>query len=101
MKRMFAATTTLVILLAFAGCGGSGPFSGTLYPVTGQVLLADGKPFIQRHILPDFQLNRRCSRREARAADFHRIRAWLQALGHIQARAIGGQLAHRAGCCGR
>jgi hypothetical protein len=44
MKRMFVASTALVILLTFAGCGGSGPFSGTLYPVTGQVVLADGKP---------------------------------------------------------
>src|SRR5271156_2155120 len=58
MKRMFAASTALVILLTFAGCGGggpffgvvfpggggSGPFSGTPSPVAGQVLLADGKP---------------------------------------------------------
>jgi hypothetical protein len=44
------------LLLVFAGCGGSGPYSGTLYPTTGQVLLADGSPltsgsvrFIPRH----------------------------------------------------
>ncbi len=34
----------LLAVLAFSGCGGSGPYSGTLYPTTGQVLLADGKP---------------------------------------------------------
>lgn len=31
-------------LIGPAGCGGSGPYSGALYPVKGQVLLADGKP---------------------------------------------------------
>ncbi|WP_165227374.1 carboxypeptidase-like regulatory domain-containing protein [Aquisphaera insulae] len=31
-------------LFALAGCGAEGPYSGTLYPVTGRVLLADGKP---------------------------------------------------------
>ena len=31
-------------LLELAGCGGPGPYTGSLYPVTGQVLLADGKP---------------------------------------------------------
>jgi hypothetical protein len=31
-------------LLSLAGCGGTGPYTGTLYPVKGQVLLADGKP---------------------------------------------------------
>jgi hypothetical protein len=34
----------LLFLLGLAGCGGPGPYSGTLYPVKGQVLLADGKP---------------------------------------------------------
>jgi len=36
------------LVLAFSvglgGCGGPGPYTGTLYPVKGQVLLADGKP---------------------------------------------------------
>jgi hypothetical protein len=27
-----------------AGCGGPGPYTGALYPVKGQVLLADGEP---------------------------------------------------------
>jgi hypothetical protein len=31
-------------LLGLAGCGGPGPYTGSLYPVKGQVLLADGKP---------------------------------------------------------
>ena len=35
---------TWMFLLGFASCGGPGPYSGTLYPVKGQVLLADGKP---------------------------------------------------------
>jgi hypothetical protein len=34
----------LPLLLVVAGCGRSGPYSGTLYPTTGRVLLADGKP---------------------------------------------------------
>ena len=34
----------LPLLLAIAGCGGSGLYSGKLYPATGQVLLADGQP---------------------------------------------------------
>ncbi len=31
-------------LAGLAGCGGPGPYSGTLYPVKGRVLLADGSP---------------------------------------------------------
>ncbi|MDR3664266.1 MAG: hypothetical protein P4L86_28445, partial [Mycobacterium sp.] len=38
------ARFVLLLLLALGGCGGPGPSLGTLYPVTGQVLLADGKP---------------------------------------------------------
>ena len=34
----------LPLLVALAGCGGSGLYSGVLYPTTGQVLLADGSP---------------------------------------------------------
>jgi hypothetical protein len=34
----------LPFLFALAGCGGSGAYSSVLYPVTGQVLLADGHP---------------------------------------------------------
>ncbi len=34
----------LPLLVALAGCGGSGLYSGALYPTTGQVLLADGRP---------------------------------------------------------
>jgi hypothetical protein len=30
--------------LLMSGCGGPGPYNGALYPVTGQVLLADGRP---------------------------------------------------------
>lgn len=41
MKR---TAILLPFLLAASGCGGSGPYSGTLYPTTGQVLLADGQP---------------------------------------------------------
>jgi hypothetical protein len=33
-----------LFLLGLIGCGGTGPYSGRLYPVKGQVLLADGKP---------------------------------------------------------
>jgi hypothetical protein len=32
------------LLFLMTGCGGPGPYSGSLYPVTGQVLLSDGKP---------------------------------------------------------
>ena len=39
-----AARFALVLLCGVAGCGGPGPYSGALYPVNGQVLLADGKP---------------------------------------------------------
>ena len=42
MRR--ALVVVLPLLVAFAGCGGSGLYSGTLYPTTGQVLLADGQP---------------------------------------------------------
>lgn len=34
----------LAYLLGLIGCGGPGPYSVALYPVNGQVLLADGKP---------------------------------------------------------
>ncbi len=34
----------LLAFLAISGCGGPGLYSGKLYPVTGQVLLADGHP---------------------------------------------------------
>jgi len=34
----------LLLALGLAGCGSPGPYSGTLYMVKGQVLLADGKP---------------------------------------------------------
>ncbi len=41
----FAAFVTALFLLAdLAGCGGPGPYRGALYPVKGQVLLADGQP---------------------------------------------------------
>ena len=33
-----------LIMLASAGCGGPGPYSGSLYPVGGRVILADGTP---------------------------------------------------------
>jgi hypothetical protein len=33
-----------VSLLGLTGCGGPGPYTGSLYPVKGQVLLADGRP---------------------------------------------------------
>jgi hypothetical protein len=33
-----------LFLLGLTSCGGPGPYSGTLYPVKGQVLVADGKP---------------------------------------------------------
>ena len=35
---------TALSLVGPAGCGRSGPYRGSLYPVKGQVLLADGKP---------------------------------------------------------
>ena len=41
---MHLACTTALWLLSLAGCGRDGPYSGSLYPVKGQVLLADGKP---------------------------------------------------------
>src|SRR5271167_1761439 len=36
--------TLLMFLLGSVNCGGPGPYSGALYPVKGQVLLADGTP---------------------------------------------------------
>ena len=33
-----------LLLVCSAGCGGPGPYSGALYSVKGQVLLADGTP---------------------------------------------------------
>jgi hypothetical protein len=33
-----------VSLLGLAGCGGPGPYTGSLYPIKGRVLLADGTP---------------------------------------------------------
>jgi hypothetical protein len=35
---------SLWLPFTFTGCGGEGPYSGALYPVKGQVLLADGQP---------------------------------------------------------
>jgi hypothetical protein len=37
-------SVAVLSLLSLTSCGGPGPYSGTLYPVKGQVLLADGKP---------------------------------------------------------
>jgi hypothetical protein len=44
--RSFMRKNSIVLLLMAcpAGCGGPGPYSGALYPVKGQVLLADGTP---------------------------------------------------------
>ena len=39
-----AVCFTLLFLLNLPGCGGDGPYSGALYPVKGQVILADGRP---------------------------------------------------------
>jgi hypothetical protein len=33
-----------VLSLVSAGCGGTGPGTGRLYPTTGRIILADGKP---------------------------------------------------------
>lgn len=41
MRRL---AVVVPLLLAIAGCGRSGTYSGNLYPTTGQVLLADGRP---------------------------------------------------------
>lgn len=38
------ASWAALSLLGLAGCGGPGPYSGSLYPVKGRVLLADGTP---------------------------------------------------------
>jgi len=35
---------TALSLVGLVGCGRSGPYRGSLYPVKGQVLLADGRP---------------------------------------------------------
>ncbi len=40
----FVAYFTALSLVGLAGCGGSGPYTGSLYPAKGQVLLADGTP---------------------------------------------------------
>ena len=44
--RSFMRRVSIALLLPACptGCGGPGPYSGALYPVTGQVLLADGTP---------------------------------------------------------
>jgi hypothetical protein len=39
-----AMRTTTLFVFSLLGCRGPGPYSGSLYPVKGQVLLADGKP---------------------------------------------------------
>jgi hypothetical protein len=39
-----AVSFAALFLLSLTSCDGPGPYSGTLYPVKGQVLLADGKP---------------------------------------------------------
>ena len=33
-----------LVIFAIVGCGSEGPYSGSLYPVHGRVLLADGTP---------------------------------------------------------
>lgn len=38
------ASWAALSLLGPAGCGGTGPYTGSLYPVKGRVLLADGTP---------------------------------------------------------
>jgi hypothetical protein len=38
------ASWAALSLLALAGCGGPHPYAGSLYPVKGRVLLADGAP---------------------------------------------------------
>jgi hypothetical protein len=40
----YVASWAAMSLLGPAGCGGSGPYTGSLYPVKGRVLLADGTP---------------------------------------------------------
>jgi hypothetical protein len=45
--KLTAPSTQLLyfcLLVASAGCGSPGPYSGSLFPVKGQVLLADGNP---------------------------------------------------------
>jgi hypothetical protein len=41
---LIVRSTTFILFGLAAGCGREGPYSGSLYPVKGQVLLADGKP---------------------------------------------------------
>jgi hypothetical protein len=36
----------LPLTLGLAGCGGEGPYTGGLYPVSGRVVLADGGPLV-------------------------------------------------------
>jgi hypothetical protein len=44
IPRGVAASLAVLSLLGTARCGGPGPYTGALYPVTGRVLLADGTP---------------------------------------------------------
>jgi hypothetical protein len=38
------ASLSSLLVICLVGCGGGGPYAGALYPVKGQVLLADGRP---------------------------------------------------------
>ncbi|MDR3635061.1 MAG: hypothetical protein P4L84_14750 [Isosphaeraceae bacterium] len=46
--RTYSPWVAIILVLGGAGCGGGGdsakPFTGSLFPVTGKILLADGKP---------------------------------------------------------
>ena len=44
LRNQLCEPATVLFLVGLAGCGSPGPYSGTLYPVKGQVLLADGQP---------------------------------------------------------
>ena len=39
-----AGRLAVLSLIGMAGCGGPGPYAGSLYPVKGKVLLDDGRP---------------------------------------------------------
>jgi hypothetical protein len=55
LRRSWLIVLVLQLALSIPGCGGNAQYSGPVYPVTGKVLLSDGKPLTDGMIqfIPD------------------------------------------------